>query len=356
MTIQQVGARLLRAPLRRAWGPDATHNHVVVVTVRADDGAEGVGLAWTPTVGPTAVLALVQDDIAPRLAGAPEDPAVVSDQLWLALHEGGSGLVGFARAGVDLALWDLRAKRAGRSVADLLGRRREEVRSYGSGVNLDYPLEDLVAQAQEFVDEGHTAIKMKIGKPDLGEDVDRVAAVREVLGTSGTLMVDSNQRWDLPTARRAIRALDRFDLHWVEEPLRAEDLEAHRRLRAAVDVPIALGENVHSVHRFYEYVDAEAVDVLQPNLVRVGGLTPFLRVVELARHRSLPITPHLLPELSTQVALAVPEVPWVEDIHHGSLHALGLLRGQSPIERGPGVVRQRGLVGWGLEMVAESPA
>ncbi|WP_228386747.1 mandelate racemase/muconate lactonizing enzyme family protein [Ornithinicoccus halotolerans] len=351
MTIASLSARLLRAELRRSWGPEAPANHVIVTTVTADDGATGTGFAWTPTVGPRAVRSLLRDDLAPLVVGLPEQPDAVWDRLWKALHEGGQGLTTVALAGVDLALWDLQARRAGTSVDRLLGRVRDRVETYGSGVNLHYEAAELVAQVQRFVDAGHTAVKIKVGRPDLADDVARVRAVREVLGPDRRLMVDANQRWDLPTARRAVQALSEFDLSWVEEPLRAEDLAGHRQLRDSVDVPVAVGENLHTAYRVAEYLRAGAVDVLQPNIVRVGGITPFRRIAALARTHSVALAPHLLPELSAQVALTLPEPVLVEDIEHASLQALGLLTDEGPVEFGPAWAAPRGRPGLGFQFV-----
>jgi L-alanine-DL-glutamate epimerase-like enolase superfamily enzyme len=163
--------------------------------------------------------------------------------------------------------------------------------------------------------------------------------------------VDANQRWDLPTARRAVRALEAFDLDWVEEPLRADDLDAHRRLREAVDVPIALGENLHTIYRFREFIQAGAVDVVQPNVCRVGGITPFLRIVELARCYGVAVAPHLLPDISGQLAAAMTDSTMVEDIEDASFGGLGLLSGEPPVVLGRGELTLRGLPGLGLEFV-----
>ncbi len=330
--VASVSTRLLRVPLRRPWGPDVPRVHVIVVEVTTQDGAVGAGFSWTPTIGAGAVQALIDSDCSAFVVGGPADPSIVWDGLWRYLHEaGGGGITTIAMAGIDLALWDLRCRRAGAGLADVLGRRRDSVEVYGSGVNLHYPLEELVAQASRWVDAGHGAVKIKVGKPDLAEDVERVAAVREVIGPRRRLMIDANQRWDLPAARRAIAALSRFDLFWVEEPLLADATWAYAQLRAGVDVPIALGENAHTIHRFRDLLDAGACDVVQPNVVRVGGVTPFLRIASLARTYGVTVAPHLLPELSGQLALTLPEPTLVEDVEDASFTALGCLAAPSAV-------------------------
>ncbi|MET3932601.1 mandelate racemase/muconate lactonizing enzyme family protein [Arthrobacter sp. OAP107] len=345
--------RLITVPLRRSWGADAPENHIIATSLFTDDGGAGHGFSWTPTIGPQAVKALLDHDIAPFITGLDANPEAVWDQLWKRLHEaGGGGLTTIAMAGVDLALWDLAARTAGVPVAALLGQRQESVEVYGSGVNLHYTLEELVAQTERWVAAGHQAVKIKVGKPDLAEDAERVAAVRSVLGPDRRLMVDANQRWDLPAALRALDVLGQYGLDWLEEPLRADDLSAYRRLRKQSPVPIALGENVHTIYRFRDFIEAEAVDIIQPNIIRVGGITPFRRIVELARANSIRVAPHLLPELSGQLALTLAEAVSVEDVEDASFEKLGILAGQSPVRIRDSRLYGTGLPGLGFSFTA----
>lgn len=330
--ITGLSTRLLTVPLLRSWGAEAPENHVIVTEIQTDDGGTGHGFSWTPTIGPQAVKALLDFDVAPFIAGLDAHPETVWDQLWKRLHEaGGGGLTTIAMAGVDLALWDLQARRAGNSVTGLLGQRQDSVEVYGSGVNLHYSLEELVAQVERWVAAGHHAVKIKVGKPDTREDAERVAAVRQVLGPNRKLMIDANQRWDLPTTFKALDVLAEYGLEWLEEPIRADDLWAYRRLRKQSPVPIALGENLHNIYRFRDFIEAGAVDIIQPNIIRVGGITPFRRIVELARAHSIRVMPHLLPELSGQLALTMAEPTLVEDVEDASFEQLGALDAPSPV-------------------------
>ncbi|MEV7133891.1 mandelate racemase/muconate lactonizing enzyme family protein [Arthrobacter sp. NPDC093128] len=347
--IKGLSTRLLTVPLLRSWGAEAPENHVIATGIHTDDGGTGYGFSWTPTIGPQAVKALLDCDIAPFIAGLAANPEPVWDQLWKRLHEaGGGGLTTIAMAGVDLALWDLQARRAGTSVTGLLGQRQDSVEVYGSGVNLHYSLEELVAQVERWVAAGHNAVKIKVGKPDIREDAERVAAVRQVLGPERKLMIDANQRWDLPTTFRALDVLGEFGLDWLEEPLRADDLWAYRRLRQQSPVPIALGENLHNIYRFRDFIEAGAVDIIQPNIIRVGGITPFRRIVELARTHSIRVMPHLLPELSGQLALTMAEPTLVEDVEDASFEQLGVLDGPSPVLVSNGRLTLAGRAGLGF--------
>jgi len=344
--IDRMSVEPFSVPLGRPWGEDVRRLHFVVVRIGTSDGASGTGFSWTPTIGATALAAILRDDIRDRVLGRAPEPGPVWDGLWHELHEAGGGLATMAMAGVDLALWDRQARCAASTLVDFLGRRRASVPVYGSGVNLHYTIDELAGQVERWVAAGFDAVKVKVGKPDLAEDVDRIEAVRQVLGPRRRLMIDANQRWDLPRARRAITELSRFDLDWVEEPLASDDLRAHADLRSSVGVPIALGENLHSIYRFREALELGACDVVQPNVVRVGGITPFLRIAHLARAHSVQVAPHLLPELSGQLALTLPDltsVEWVEDAGFDDLGVLDGPLGVRPVggrlnvETGPGL-------------------
>lgn len=342
----------MRITLRRPWGADVPSVGVVATHVVRDDGAEGWGFSWTPQIGLEAVTALLQHDVAAAARGRDAAPGAAWQGLWEHLHEaGGGGVTTIALAGLDLAVWDAEARARGTSVSLVLGRRAEQVRAYGSGVNLHYSLEELCAQVQRWVDAGFGAVKIKVGKPDLAEDVDRVAAVRSILGPRRDLMIDANQRWDLARATTAIEALSAFDPAWIEEPLRADDLPGHAELAARITVPIAVGENLHTVYRFAEFLDAGAARIIQPNVVRVGGITPFLRIARLADEHGAALHPHLLPELSGQLALTLAGDPLVEDVEDAGFGVLGALADPSPVRIADGALTEVDHVGLGLRFV-----
>ncbi|MFC4115001.1 mandelate racemase/muconate lactonizing enzyme family protein [Nonomuraea zeae] len=347
MTIADLRTELRTAPLPRPWGADVPANHVIVTHVTLKDGRTGTGFSWTPQIGAHAVQALLDHDLREALIGLPAHPEVVWDRLWRHLREAGpGGITTVALAGIDLALWDLRC--GGEGLADVLGRRRDEVPVYGSGVNLHYSLDELVEQARRWVAAGYRGVKIKVGRPELAQDVARVAAVREVIGPDRLLMIDANQRWDLHRARRALAALREFDLHWIEEPLPADDVAAHVELRRSTDVPVAVGENVYTSYGFRDLLAAGACDVVQPNVVRVGGITPFLRIAELARTYDVPVYPHLLSEVSGQLALALPLPVMAEDVEDASFAALGLLAEPYPVRVSGGMLRAGEHTGLGL--------
>lgn len=357
-TIADFDARLIRVALTRPWAADVTSVGVIATHVVRSDGAEGWGFAWTPQIGAEAVHALLANDIAAFAIGRTADPGAEWRALWQHLHEaGGGGITTIAQAGLDLALWDAATRAAGTSLTGFLGAQRERVTAYGSGVNLHYSLDELVAQARRWVDAGFGAVKVKVGKPDVAEDLDRLRAVREVLGPDRALMIDANQRWELDRATRCLEVLAEVSPAWIEEPLRADDLYGHvelsQRLAASSGIPIAVGENLHNVYRFDDFLRLGAAQIVQPNVVRVGGITPFLGIAAVAAEYGAALHPHLLPELSGQLALclrAVPGVPepMVEDVEDAGFASLGALRDASPVRIADGTLTDVPHAGLGI--------
>src|SRR5882724_10305658 len=212
-TIREVQADHYRIPLPVALS-DSTHGTIedfelVTVRVRDGEGGEGVGYTYTVGTGGAAVHALIARDLAPRLAG--RDPGRIEDlwqAMWWALHYGGrGGAQALAISAVDIALWDLRARRHATPLWRLLGGFDPRVPCYAGGIDLDFPLDALLRQTDDNLARGFRAIKMKVGRPSLQDDVARVRAMRAHLGPEFPLMVDANMRWSVDEAIRAARAL-----------------------------------------------------------------------------------------------------------------------------------------------------
>jgi L-alanine-DL-glutamate epimerase-like enolase superfamily enzyme len=282
--------------------------------IGTEDGHEGIGFGYAKRAGGPGQFAHAAE-IAPALIG--EDPSDIgrlwTKLAWAGASAGRGGLAVQAIAAFDIALWDLKAKRAGLPLAKLLGAHRDSVRCYDtSGGFLHAPLEEVLDNASAALASGIGGIKIKVGHPDRAEDLRRVTAVRERLGDAVPLMVDANQQWDRPAALRMGRALEEFGLTWIEEPLDAHDAEGHADLARALDTPIATGEMLTSVAEHRALIDARAADVLQPDAPRIGGITEFLRLAVLADHHRLGLAPHFAMEIHLHLAAAYPSEPWVE--------------------------------------------
>jgi len=277
-------------------------------------GVEGVGFSYSKRAGGPGQFAHARE-IAPVLLGEdPSDIARLWDKLaWAGASVGRSGLSVQAIAAFDVALWDLKAKRAGLPLAKLLGAHRDAVRCYNtSGGFLQAPIEEVVEKAQAALASGIGGIKIKVGHPDHHVDLTRVAAVREAIGSATPLMVDANQQWDRAAARRMCRALEPFDLTWIEEPLDAYDNAGHAVLTSTFDTPIATGEMLTSAEEHAALITARAADIVQPDAPRVGGITQFLKVMAQADAAHLQLAPHFAMEIHVHLAAAYAREPWVE--------------------------------------------
>jgi L-alanine-DL-glutamate epimerase-like enolase superfamily enzyme len=215
-------------------------------------------------------------------------------------------------AAVDIALWDLRARRAGEPLWRLLGGHSNRVRAYAGGIDLHFSLEDLLEQARDFLARGFRAIKMKVGRERLSEDVSRVAAMREMLGPDFPLLVDANMRWSVEQAIRASHALAEHDVYWLEEPTIPDDVEGHARILREGSLPIAAGENLHTIYEFQEMIVRGAVSFPEPDVANIGGITPWIKVAHLAESFNLPVTSHGVHDLHVHLLAAVPNSSFLE--------------------------------------------
>ncbi|MGW3342441.1 L-talarate/galactarate dehydratase [Nonomuraea rubra] len=289
---------------------------VLTCEIATADGLAGLGFSYTTRAGTPAQFAHARE-VGELLLG--EDPSgigrIYDRLLWAGASVGRSGVATQALAAIDVALWDLKAKRAGLSLAKLLGAYRDSVRVYNtSGGYLQAPIEEVKEKATRSLAEGIGGIKIKVGQPSMREDLRRLAAVREHLGDGVPLMVDANQQWDRASALRFGRAVEDLGLVWIEEPLDAYDAEGHAQLAAALDTPIATGEMLTGVPDLVRLIDLRAVDFLQPDVPRVGGITPYLKVAALADHAHLQVAPHFVMEIHVHLAAAYPRDSWVEHI------------------------------------------
>jgi len=282
--------------------------------VQAADGQQGLGFSYAKRAGGPGQFAHAKE-VAPVLID--EDPSDIgrlwNKLCWAGASAGRSGLATQALGAFDVALYDMKARRANLSLAKLLGSWRDSVACYNSsGGFLHTPLEQLLVNAAASRQRGIGGIKLKVGQPDRALDIRRVEAVRKHLGDDMPLMADANQQWDRPTAQRMCRVFEDFNLVWIEEPLDAYDHEGHAALAAAFDTPIATGEMLTSAGEHADLIRHRAADYLMPDAPRVGGITPFLKIAATAESAGLMLAPHFAMELHVHLAAAYPSEPWVE--------------------------------------------
>jgi L-alanine-DL-glutamate epimerase-like enolase superfamily enzyme len=289
----------------------------VFVELTTDDGATGLGYSYTIGTGGSAVLALLRDHLLPRLVG--QDARLI-EGIWMDLFASTrattvGAITSLALAAVDTALWDLRCIRAGEPLWRVAGGFRPSVPLYDTeGGWLHLSTEDLVKGARSAVDAGWNGIKVKVGKPTAREDYERLAAVREAVGPHFDLMVDANQSMTFAEALRRVQAYAPVGLFWLEEPMPADDVSGHARLAQATTIPIAVGESMYSVAQFRTYLEQRAASVVQVDVARVGGITPWLKVAHLAEAFNVDVCPHFLMELHVSLVAAIPNGRYVEHI------------------------------------------
>ncbi|MCJ7829919.1 MAG: mandelate racemase/muconate lactonizing enzyme family protein, partial [Desulfobacterales bacterium] len=306
---------------------DSTHgamSHFELVTVRVfdSDGAEGLGYTYAVNHGGASIHAMIDRDLSGLLVGA--DPGRIAhlwQKMWWAVHyPGRGGIASFAIAAIDIALWDLMGRKTGMPLWRLLGGHDPKVAAYAGGIDLLTPLPELIAQTDCHLSNGFRAIKMKIGRPNLAEDIDRVAAMRAHLGDGFPLMADANMRWSRDEAMKACQALGKYSLFWLEEPLIPEDEVGHAMLAQTGGIPIAAGENFRTIHEFARLIRAEGVMFPEPDVSNCGGITAWMKIAALTECNNLKVTSHGVHDLHLHLLAAVPNKSYLE------VHGFGLER------------------------------
>jgi L-alanine-DL-glutamate epimerase-like enolase superfamily enzyme len=340
-----------RQPVRSSYAQyDALE--VVVVQLRTSDGLEGLGYAKVIGTGGASIRSFLDSEYAPLVRG--REPLEVR-ALWGEMFQhsqtrGRKGVAMYALSAMDIALWDLAAQAAGLPLHRMLGAVRDEVPVYGNGCWLSLTIDELLEEANRYVELGCFGVKVKIGTPDLRADAQRVAAVRDAIGDDVQVMVDANQRYDVLTALRMARLLEPYDITWFEEPVTADSIRLQARLARSSPIPIAAGENEYTRFGFRDLIESEAVHILQPDVHRVGGVTEFLKVAHLAEAYNLPVSSHLFAEMSLQVLGGLPNanyleyMPWFEPLYADKIE----------FRNGAAVVPDR--PGWGISFDSDAVA
>ena len=344
MKIGSLDATMYQLPLATPLS-DSTHGEMpffelITVRIKDDEGREGLGYTYTVGAGGWAIHALIDRYLKPDLLG--QDPRRIEQlwqRMWWRLHYSGrGGSASFAISAVDIALWDLAGKRQGEPLWRLLGGHSPRVKVYAGGVDLHLSVDALEEQTRRFLARGYGAIKMKVGRPRLSDDLARVAAIRELIGPDVPLMVDANMGWRVEEAIRASRALADFDIYWLEEPTIPDDLAGHIRIAREGALPIATGENFHTLYEFQNFITAGAVAFPEPDVSNCGGISTWMKVARLAESHNLAVTSHGVHDLHVHTLAAVPNASYLEG------HGFGLeqyLRHPLQIEKGEAIAPDR---------------
>lgn len=331
LKIERIRARTVSVPLAR---PAVSSIHdidrigCVLIEVETDQNVVGEGLLFTLN---DEFLFLMRDAVermGEKLVGFDADaPEAAWGAMWRRVQFfGWSGFLLFAISGIDMALWDARARHRKMSIREMIGGTGTSAAAYASDcLFMDRSEDELVEEARRLVAEGFGAMKIRVGSPSVDVDARRVGLVRDAIGDTVKLMADANQALDLEQAIALARRLEDYGLTWFEEPMPPYDFDAYAKLVSAVEIPIATGESNYAMLDFRTLADRKAADVLMPDFSRVGGLTQMLNVAKLAESRGLEFSPHLYPEhsvsvvASTDAGTCVEMMPWFAPLFRETL-------------------------------------